>query len=180
MNPKNTDFEARVCNQAGDYMGKTKKSVGIWATLTIAIIFAAISAPGHLSASLGGDVTSVENDRAKMEASLQRTSTARYAVHEMHAPNNLVVREYVSPAGNVFGVAWQGPSRPDLRQVLGTYFDSFNKAAQGRKSQRAARGPVVMEQDGMVIEMGGHARSFYGRAYVPQSVPSGVQLEEIR
>jgi hypothetical protein len=161
-------------------MGKTRRSLGIWAGLTITIAFASIAEPSYVSASLGGDVTSVEADRAKMEASLQTTSTEHYAIHEMHAPNNLVVREYVSPAGNVFGVAWQGPSRPDLHQVLGTYFDSFNKAAQARKLQRTGRGPLFIQQDGIVVQMGGHARAFFGRAYVPQNVPSGVQLEEIR
>jgi hypothetical protein len=161
-------------------MVRTRNSFGIWMMVAIWVGFAALADPFSASASLGGDVTSVQADQAKMQASLQTTSKDLYSIHEIHVPNDIVVREFVSPAGSVFGVAWQGAARPDLRQLLGAYFDSFAKAAQTQKAQRVGRGPLVIQQAGLVVEMGGHARSFFGRAYDPRMVPSGVPAEEIR
>jgi len=159
-------------------MKRPKRSWAIWVALAIGIAFAAGADPLSVSASLGGGVTSVEADRAKMEASSQITGKDLYSIHEMHAPNNVVVREFVSPGGQVFGVAWQGPSRPDLSQVLGPYFAPFTEAA--KKLHRTGRGPLIVQQPGLVVEMGGHARSFFGMAYVPQMVPAGVSTGEIR
>jgi len=115
-----------------------------------------------------------------MQASLQMTKKSQYAVHELRAPNQVVVREFVSPTGIVFGVAWQGPSRPDLQQLLGGYFAHFAQAAQQQKGQQPGRRMLRVEEPGLVVESGGHARAFYGRAYVPQLVPSGVAPEEIQ
>src|SRR5271170_675169 len=84
-------------------------------------------------AALGGDQTSVATDMAKMKASVKVTSTKAFTVHEIKSTNRIVVREYVSPDGKVFGVAWQGPFMPDLQQILGTYFQQFSVAAQEAK-----------------------------------------------
>jgi len=161
-------------------MIRTKNSYLIMVMATISAVFAALLSPLATSASLGGDVASVEADRAKMQATLETTDRNLYSIHEIHVPNNVVVREFVSQSGSVFAVAWQGAARPDLRQLLGTYFDSFSKASQAKKAQRVGRGPLVIEQAGLVVEMSGHARSFLGRAYDPRTVPAGVSAAEIR
>ena len=167
-------------NQNAGKITTSTSSFAIWMTLALGIVLAGMMRPSLAYGALGGDVTSVESDRAKMEASAQVTSKQLYAIHEMHAPNGVVVREFVSPAGKVFGVAWQGPTRPDLRQVLGTYFDAFTKAVQTQKVRTVGRAPLLIQQPGFVLQMGGHPRAFVGRAYVPQMVPTGVQAEELR
>ena len=149
-------------------------------TRIVAIIVTIFAVSFPAWASLGGDVTSVEADRAKMQATAENKTTQAYTVHEMRAPNGVVVREFVSPVGKVFGVAWQGPTLPDLRQVLGAYFDQFTRAVQEQRTYRAGHGPVVIHDPGLVVEMGGHMRSFVGRAYLPQMLPAGVQASEIR
>jgi len=129
-----------------------------------------------VQAALGEPVASVETDRLQVGGTLRVLPSAAYTVHELQAPSGTVVREYVSPAGIVFGVAWQGPSMPDLRQVLGTYFDPYVQAA----SKRNARGPVAIAQPGLVVQSGGHMRAFVGRAYIPQALPAGVAPDAIR
>ena len=161
-------------------IARAKKLFTIKMTFAIGIALVASAIPFSVWGSLGGDATTVQADQAKLQASLQTTSKELYTIHEMHAPNSLVVREFVSPAGKVFGVAWQGPSRPDLQQVLGAHFEMFTQAAQAQKAHRVGRGPLVVQQPGLVVQMGGHARSFFGKAYVPQMVPAGVQTEEIQ
>jgi hypothetical protein len=112
-----------------------------------------------------------------MKATLRVSQNSGYLVHEMQSQAGTVVREYVSPAGRVFAVSWQGPFLPDLRQVLGQYFDQFAQAAQARRTRG---GPLIINEPGLIVESGGHMRSFFGRAYVPQMMPQGVHAEAIR
>jgi len=145
--------------------------------LRTAILLLALGLPAAAFAALGGDESSVQADQAQLHASLHTTQTAAYTVHELQASTGHVVREYVSPSGTVFGVTWQGPTKPDLRQLLGSHFDEVKPATP---AARVRRGPVVIHQPGLVLEMGGHVRAFAGRAYIPELVPAGVQADTIR
>lgn len=129
-------------------------------------------------ATLGEDVSSVQTDQAHMKASVQVSRTANYTVHEMKAAEGTAVREFVSPSGQVFGVAWNGPFRPDLKQMLGNYYDQFLAAAKSKRGGRNA--PLTIQESGLVVQMSGHQRYFVGRAYVPGMLPQGVQPTEIK
>jgi hypothetical protein len=143
--------------------------------LKLLLAVAIVSVPA--SAELGGTLTSIKADQQKMAASLQVSSASGFQLHEMQSAQGIRVREYASPNGMVFGVTWNGPWAPDLRQLLGTYFNQYMVAAQGKK---AARGPVTIQLPGLIVERGGHARSFFGRAYVPQMIPQGVTADDIK
>jgi len=129
-------------------------------------------------AALGDNVTSVKSDSAHMKGSLRSVATQHYVKHEIRVPTGQTVREFVSPDGSVFGVAWDGPMQPDLQQLLGSYFDPVKQAVAAQ--QRHGHGPVSVETSGFVFQQGGHARSFQGRAYVPAMVPQGVDVTEIQ
>jgi hypothetical protein len=134
--------------------------------------------PHSAWAALGRDANSVQDDQVHMKAALRMAhSEAAYAVHELKIPTGTVVREYVSPAGKVFGVAWQGPWLPDFRQILGDYFDPIMQAP---RNQRQGRGPLVVRQPGVVFQSAGHMRSFFGRAYVPDMLPKGVSPDVVQ
>ena len=166
--------------QSGAETAKPTNSITLRVALSIAFAILVLGEPHSAVASLGGTATTVEADRARMQASLHMTKKQLYAVHELRAQNGVVVREFVSPTGLVFGVAWQGPSRPDLQQLLGAYFEHFTQAAKAQKEQHTGRRMLLVQEPGLVVESGGHARAFYGRAYVPQMLPVGVQPEEIQ
>jgi len=127
-------------------------------------------------AALGGDESSIAADQAHMKAQRRVVQTSGYTVHEMEDPNGIIVREFVSPEGKVFGVSWQGAVRPDLEQVLGSYYDQFMRSAPTRRTH----GPVNVSVPGLVVQTSGHARALMGRAYIPQMVPNGVNLGDIR
>jgi len=143
----------------------------------LAVACAIFAFPGAGWAALGGDVDSVRNDQAQMRASLRVTTATAYSVHEVRAATGHVVREYVSPAGKVFAVSWQGPSIPDMQQIMGSYFEQYSRAAQSRRS---GHGPLLIELPGLVVQQSGHMRAFSGRAYVPQLLPQGVRTEAVR
>ena len=148
------------------------------------LVFAAISLlalPIPASASLGEDVGSVQADQARMRGVQRTTRTELYTVHEIKASAGTMVREYVSSAGKIFAVAWQGPFLPDLRQLLGRYFERFSQASQARNNTRPRiRGPIMLQEPGLVVQSGGHMRAYFGKAYIPDQVPQGVDIEEIR
>ena len=133
----------------------------------------------HSFGVLGEDVTSIQADRAHINAAARVTPGQKYTIHELRSATGTVVREFASPSGKVFAVAWQGPTFPDMKQLLGSHFEQFQKAAQAQ-NRRGGHGPLIIEQPGLVVELGGHMRSFVGRAYLPDEMPSDVRNEEIR
>jgi hypothetical protein len=90
-----------------------------------------------------------------------------------------VVREYVSPSGNVFAVAWQGQFFPDMHQLLGTYFNQYSAAVKANKEARVGRHPLNLQLPGLTVQLNGHMRAYHFRAYVPQQIPAGVKQEEL-
>ncbi|HKN17214.1 MAG TPA: DUF2844 domain-containing protein [Candidatus Sulfotelmatobacter sp.] len=143
-------------------------------------LFAVASSAHPALAALGGDVASVQADQLHMRGTLRTTAATSYSVHEIQSPAGAVVREYVSFAGKVFAITWQGRWPPDMRQLLGNYFDQYAQAAKAQGRVGTGRRPLEIEQPGLVVQMGGHPRSFRGRAYVPDLLPSGVAAEAIQ
>lgn len=141
----------------------------------------AVAWPSHVAATLGGDASSVDLDRAKMKAALVGiTQSGGFAVHQLQSATGTTVREYVSSQGAVFAVSWEGPWMPDLRQVLGPYFDAYQQNAPLVRRSRRAHGPLTIRAGDLVIQLSGHPRAFYGRAYVERLQPSGVRADAIR
>jgi hypothetical protein len=116
-----------------------------------------------------------------MQAALKTTQNQAYTIYEIQAPNKIVVREFVSPtSGKIFGVAWQGPWPPNMRQILGDYFTPYQQAVQAEQASRVGRHPLIIKQSGLVVQSHGHLRSFSGRAYIPEMLPPGIAAEAIR
>lgn len=148
-----------------------------WIAALAAIALSAALLPLNSFAALGGNLASVRNDQVTMKAQIRTTHLATYDVHEMQTEGGTVVREFASPAGKVFAVAWQGPTWPDLQQVLGTHYDELMQAV---RRQRRGRGPLFVETANSILQTGGHQRALRGRAYLKSDLPQGMNLQEIR
>jgi hypothetical protein len=129
-------------------------------------------------AVLGDHSSSVRSDSVHMNGTLRSISNAGYTIQEIRTSNGQTVREFVSPGGSVFGVAWEGPTTPDLQLLLGSYFEQFRQSSEQRQHQPG--GPLVVETPTLVVQQSGHLRAFRGRAYLPTALPSGVQASEIQ
>jgi hypothetical protein len=150
-------------------------------------LLAAALMPCIAAAALGEPEDSVQADGARLHATLKMTAHAQYRVHEMQLPSGTSVREFVAMSGTVFAVAWSGPAMPNLRQTFGRYFDTYVAAAKGRTASHLPAGHTLaghtqlqIRQDDLVVESGGHMRAFAGRAYLPQAVPAGVDIGDLR
>jgi len=134
----------------------------------------------HGFAVLGGTSESVQADQVQMKARLKSTQADSYAVHEITVPTGTVIREYVSPAGQVFGVTWQGPFVPEMRQLLGSYFQRYSVAAKAQRESRVGRQPLNIHEPGLVLQTSGHMRAYFGRAYDPELLPAGVSADDVQ
>jgi Protein of unknown function (DUF2844) len=129
-------------------------------------------------AVLGEDVSSVRSDSARIKAEIRVVPGPSYTVHQMTVPTGTAIKEFVSPAGLVFAVSWVGPYTPNLRQLLGQYFDQYLRAAQ--TFPRRSRHAVHIETGDLVFEAGGHMRFIVGRAYLRSKIPDGASADVIR
>lgn len=151
----------------------------VYAYTAIALLPLMLALPPRAMAALGGNAASVQADQIRLQASLQTIAAQGYTVHELHAPTGIVVREFVSSSGEVFGVSWDGPWFPDMHQLLGSYFEQFQQAMSQRTNGHGRR-PIDITLPGLVVRIGGHPRHFAGQAYVPDMLPPGMKAEEIR
>ena len=110
---------------------------------------------------------------------MQSKQLAGYTLHEMRSATGTTVREYESPSGTVFAVAWKGPFPPNLKQLLGSQFEEYQEAIKNL-SGYAGHGPITIRLPNLVVQLAGHMGDYSGRAYIPDKVPAGTTLESIR
>ena len=130
-------------------------------------------------AVLGESVDSVAMDLKILSAS-QRASTVQndYTIYNIKN-DSISIREYVSPSGVVFGIAWNGMVHPDFTKFLGTYFREYQEALK-QSPNNPGRRFLQIKTVNVVVETWGHMRNVQGRAYVPTLIPKGVDTYEIK
>jgi hypothetical protein len=131
--------------------------------------------PSIAWAGLGKPEASISSDQAALEGLHEITPAQGYSRHEIRMSSGTTVREFAAD-GVVFAVAWDGPVRPDLKQLLGDYYEAAVSAAHARHGH----GPLVIRTPEVVLESSGHMRAFQGRAFLPGRVPPDVPLSVIR
>ena len=144
-------------------------------TLTVLLILILGSIPAW--AALGENEASVSADQQYLRSEDRVQAFQAYKVHQLTTANGTIVREYVSPQGLVFGVAWQGHSIPSLQQLLGTYMTNLQ---QGQRTRVIPRRGVTIQGNDFVFTSFGRMLSFRGRAYVPSLVPPNLTMEVVR
>ena len=149
-----------------------------WMIRLILLVWVGIPVPAY--AALGGDESGISGDAVvtRMELRAIVPSEKRYRMHELRdTARNVSVRQYANPDGIVFGVAWDGQTKPDLSQVLGPYFTRYTNAAAGHSMARQLRS---IDQPDFVLRVSGHMRHFTGSAWVPMLVPANVDPTEVK
>ena len=157
-----------------------RQATSIRSKLLTAAVWVILTSALPAWAALGGDAASIQADQVHMQGTRRTIAAESYTVHEIQAASGTIVREYVSSEGKVFAVAFHGPWLPDMRQLLGSYFDQYSRAMQARRSTSRGRRPVMIDEPGLTVQIGGHHRAFAGKAYVPEMLPSGVGPEDIQ
>jgi hypothetical protein len=149
----------------------------LWSLVAGAALLTGLASPAQ--AGLGGDARSVETDRIQLKAAVAVTPGTAFTVHQLTLPSGTVVREYLSPAGKIFAVAWSGVEIPNLQQTLGDYYSAASAALNN-----APRGPDhrhrSAEQADVAVYLSAHLRDYSGLVYVPALLPRGVSPGDLR
>ncbi len=132
-----------------------------------------------VQATLGEPAESVVSDRKALSA-VQGAAIVHggYTIQEVKS-DAVSVREYISPSGIVFGIAWNGLIHPDLTPLLGSYAGEYEEALKQTPRKRGRRFSEVRGAR-IVVEKWGHMRNLQGRAYAPALMPPGVSVNEIK
>ncbi len=160
--------------------------------LSSALLCSAAIAATPAMAELGGSPRTIEADRSHLAASMHATGAATHRLQTLTTANGSVVREFTNSDGVVFAVAWRGPGRPDLRQLLGGAFDTFQAqvtapdadlapAADGTLVHHGRlRRALVVERSDLVAHSAGRPGAFFGFAYLPQQIPAGFSPDALQ
>lgn len=161
----------------------------VYPRTALAYALAALAFPAW--AALGGAPMSAPTDatstfaagpvaHAASTAAASAAASAPYTLRTTKFSSGTTVREYIGADGNVFGIAWNGPSMPDLQTLLGNYFSQYASGVKAIHALRHSRGPVAVEATDLVVHSGGHMGSFFGQAWLPSALPSGVSGADIK
>src|SRR6266404_4959498 len=137
----------------------------------------ALAQPTAAYAALGESSVSIARDRAALRSSLNTVSMKGYVVHELTTESGATVREYVTSAGTVFALTWNGTQVPDLKLLLSTYYDRYITAAQAHRTGHHVLSIATPE---LVMTVVKFQRKSSGQVYVPSLMPSGVTRQELR
>ena len=145
------------------------------ATLFFSALLLAYAGVSH--AALGG-LPEPFNAEGTTIASSVSTTVSNYVTRDTTLAAGTHVREYVSGSGVVFAVTWDGPFLPDLKALLGKYFDTM--VAESGRMPRAGRSHMAINAPEVVINSGGHMRAFEGSAWIPAGFPTGFTADDVR
>ncbi|MBT2790380.1 DUF2844 domain-containing protein [Paraburkholderia strydomiana] len=138
--------------------------------------YAALGGPPVTGASMPLMLRAATPQSASASASSQPAggpiSAAPYSVRQSVDANGVTIREYMLSDNVVFAVTWDGPVRPNMRALLGSYFANY--VASGQSGVRGS-GPLIEGNDDFRIESAGRLGRFFGMAWVPRLMPAGVR-----
>ena len=147
------------------------------ATLSPLATYAALgSAPGANTHVAAAPRSLLQSTTSVAGIASTATSDASYTVREASGTDGVTIREYVLPTNVVFAVTWQGPVRPDMNALLGSYFSHFSNTGEGRTR---GTGPLIEHSGDFHIESAGRAGYFFGKAYLPRLVPANVIVSDL-
>ncbi len=149
-----------------------------WAGGAVGALSLLSAFPAH--AVLGGNYNSVETDRLHMAAQVKTSAAASFSIHLLTLANGTRVREFTRGDGTVFAVDWHGPGRPDLRQLLGTYFDTMQADNAIPVGRRRTRQPLAVSRTDFVLRTAGHPGAFQGVAILPKLAPAGFSATDLK
>lgn len=142
----------------------------------IAALALALAPLTAAQAALGENAGSPERDHEVLRGSLVVMPTQRYDVHQMSV-SGVTVREYATRTGGVFAVTWSGTHIPDLRLLLGAYFERYVSLA---RNHRTGHHVLSVDTPDLVMTSIRVQRMATGQAYIPRLLPSGVSRGELR
>lgn len=152
--------------------------------LGFALALASVSAQAGLGRPLldaaqdGKPVAQVQRFSAQAVSGAASAAAASAVTQQtVLTPQGVTVTEYANAQGTVFALTWKGPFKPDLQQLLGSYFAPYLKAANAQTQQLNLS---MVKTGDIVVNVAGRMRGFVGVAWVPTLVPAGFDPSKLQ
>jgi hypothetical protein len=97
--------------------------------------------------------------------------SAGYTDRTTVLPSTTTLHEYIGVDGNVFAVSWAGPTLPNFTTLLGDYAVVMH--AEVHRAPVAGRGGLTISTPTFMLQSGGRAGAFSGKAWLPNRLPAG-------
>ena len=160
---------------------KTHMSVLLAVAITCFMTGKALAALGEPAASVAQDgaiatAPRAQSFAARMQQQALAAQSSPFSVTTVQA-GKVAIAEYVNAAtGSVFAVRWEGPTMPDMRQILNaTNFDALRAAVQANPVHGLGAA-FEMNLPDLVVQAFGHMGDFTGFAYQPSMLPAGFDV----
>ncbi|MGC8507202.1 MAG: DUF2844 domain-containing protein [Thiomonas sp.] len=150
--------------------------IGLLLALLGASAQAGLGRPLSDAAQDGQPVAQVQRYAAQA-ASGATATTASVQTQTVQTAQGVTVTEYANAAGTVFAITWKGPFKPDLQQLLGSYFAPYIQAANTQTQQLNLS---MVQGQNIVVHSAGRMRGFLGVAWVPTLVPAGFDPSRLQ
>ncbi|MGZ5653016.1 MAG: DUF2844 domain-containing protein [Caldimonas sp.] len=160
-----------------DVVRPTLREIGA-ATLAAAVMLAAPPA----RAVLGGDVATIADDHARLQGTRHQAVALSGQVrsHEIALADGSSIREFVTPSGIVFAVAWSTRFKPNLEALLGQHAAGYAAAASEAMRAPGIRRHAELRRGDLVVQSTAHLNSYVGKAWLQSLVPEGVHVDALR
>jgi hypothetical protein len=143
---------------------------------TAACLALVLAAP-MAQAGLGEGVATVARDHAALNGrALTTTPMQAYDRHDLTTSSGTRIRQYVSRAGTVFAVSFEGPVVPDLKVLLGTRYGDYVVATASRRINHKV---LTIDSPNLAMQVVKLPRGFSARAFAPDLVPAGVARRDL-
>lgn len=134
------------------------------------------------AATLGEPAWTVEADQARLHATRRvvEATPTRPQVHVIVQADGSTIKEFLTPGGIVFAVAWSTRLKPRLDALLGAHAARYAAAASAAMATPGIRHGVTLAGDDLVVQANAHLNAHSGVAYLRSLVPEGVRVDELR
>ncbi len=149
----------------------------------VCVLLCSLAAPPAW-ATLGEGADSIHTHPTRGAGTRRQAAAAQapgVQVHSLTQADGSTVRQYVSPAGLVYAVAWNTHYKPRLSDLLGRHYAAY--ALAGRRSMQQRPGVLHqarLQEGDLVVESAAHLNAFVGRAYLRALVPAATSTDAIR
>lgn len=136
--------------------------------------------PPQAHAVLGERVETIHADQMRLQGARRLATALRYQVHDISLADGSSVRQFASPSGQVFALAWRSHLKLQLQPLLGQYFSGYSAARMASAKGHGFARQSMLTEGALVVHESAHMGMFAGLAYVRHLVPEGVDPNALR
>lgn len=128
-------------------------------------------------ASLGESSENVNNDAKNLSSWVSNNETTNKYVIKSINTGDTQIKEYINPTSDkVFAIRWAGKRIPNMKVLLGQYFDEFMNT---KGSSRGLTSGSSVNTD-LISNYGGVPGHFFGQVILTKDLPQDLKIGDLK